>query len=130
VIQKVFSTPRPEPTRLLPILAGAGVIVIALPIFVAAGWPLAGWTIAAVLWAAGELLTVLLTRLRLGADNLAASSVVGIGMTFRAVAIGAVLIAVAASDTRLGLSAALLYAIAYTVELGVSLAVYFGSEAR
>lgn len=129
MIQRVFSTPRPEPSRLLPILAGAAVIVLALPIFVAVGWPLAGWTIAAVLWVAGELLAVLLTRLRLGADSLAASGVVGIGMTFRAVAIGAVLIAVAASDTRLGLSAALLYAIAYTVELGVSLAVYFGNEA-
>jgi hypothetical protein len=129
VIQRVFSTPRPEPTRLLPLVAGAAVIVLALPIFVAVGWPLAGWMIAAVLWVAGELLAVLLTRLRLGADNLAASGVVGIGMTFRAVAIGAVLIAVAASDTRLGLSAALLYAIAYTVELGVSLALYFGNEA-
>jgi hypothetical protein len=51
-------------------------------------------------------------------------------MTLRAVAIGVVLIAVAASDARLGLSAALLYAFVYTLELAVSLATYFGQEPR
>ena len=40
------------------------------------------------------------------------------------------LIAVAASDARLGLAAALLYALAYTLELGVSLAIYFGGADR
>jgi hypothetical protein len=63
-----------------------------------------------------------------GADKLAASGVVGIGMTLRSVAVGVVLVAVVASDARLGLSAALLYALAYTLELGVSLATYFGQE--
>jgi hypothetical protein len=75
-----------------------------------------------------EALAALLARFGLGGDKLAASGVVGIGMTLRAVAIGVVLIAVAASDARLGLSAALLYALAYTLELGVSLATYFGQE--
>ena len=51
-------------------------------------------------------------------------------MTMRSVAVGVVLIAVAATDARLGLSAALLYAIVYTLELGVSLATYFGQESR
>jgi hypothetical protein len=41
-----------------------------------------------------------------------------------------VLIAVAASDARLGVSAALLYALAYTLELAVSLLTYFAQEAR
>ena len=49
-------------------------------------------------------------------------------MTLRSVAVGVVLIAVVASDARLGLSAAVLYAFAYTLELGVSLATYFGQE--
>jgi hypothetical protein len=49
-------------------------------------------------------------------------------MTLRSVAVGVVLVAVVASDTRLGLSAALLYVLAYTLELGVSLAMYFGQE--
>ncbi len=118
------------PNRLVAASAGAGAILLALPVFLAADWPLAGWTLAAVLWIVGEALGVVLARLRLGADNLAASGVVGIGMSFRAVAIGIVLIAVAASDARVGVAAALLYALAFTIELAVALAAYFGSPAR
>jgi hypothetical protein len=129
-LSALFETPRPVPGRAAPAAAGAAVIALALPVFVAAAWPLAGWTIAAVLWVVGEALAVVLRRLRLGADNLAASGVVGIGMSFRAIAIGVVLVAVAASDARLGLSAAVLYALAYTLELAVSLVAYFGSPAR
>ena len=125
-----FSTPRPVPGRLLPVLAGATVVAVALPVFALAGWRLAGWALGAVLWAGAQALALLLTRLRLGADNLAASGVVGIGMTFRAVAVMVVIIAVAASDARLAVAAAAVYGLAYTVELGVSLASYFGSPAR
>ena len=102
--------------------------MLALPVFVVADLPLGGWVLAAVLWLASQGLSLLLARLGLGADKLAASGVVGIGMTLRSVAVGVVLIAVVASDARLGLSAALLYALAYTLELGVSLATYFGQE--
>jgi hypothetical protein len=126
----LFETPRPVPGRLLPAIAGAAVIALALPVFVAAGWPLAGWMLAAVLWIVGEVLSVLLARLRLGLGNLAASGVVGIGMSFRAIAIGVVLVAVAASDARVGVAAALLYAAAYTLELAVSLLTYFGATPR
>jgi hypothetical protein len=126
----VFETPRPVPGRALPALAGAAVIALAFPVFLVVGWPLEGWALAAVLWFASELLAALLARFRLGAGNLATSGVVGIGMSFRALAIGIVLIAVAASDTQLGVSAALLYALAYTLELAVSLLSYFTHEAR
>jgi hypothetical protein len=122
-----FSTPRPVPGRLLPLLAGTTVVALALPVFALAGWRLAGWALGAVLWLGAQALALLLTRLRLGADNLAASGVVGIGMTFRAVAVMVVIIAVAASDARLALAAAVVYGLAYTLELGVSLAAYFGS---
>ena len=126
----IFARPRPVPGRLVPALAAAGVIVLALPIFLVAGWSLRGWALGAVLWVAAEALGLLLTRLRLGADNLAASGVVGIGMTFRPVAVMVVVIAVAASDAALGLAAGLLYACAYTVELAVGLALYFGGEPK
>ena len=95
-------------------------IALAFPVFLVAGWSLEGWVLAAVLWFASELLAALLARFRLGAGNLATSGVVGIGMSFRALAIGIVLIAAAASDTQLGVSAALLYALAYTLELGLA----------
>lgn len=125
---RVFSTPRPVPSRLLPAAAGALVIAVAFPIFLAAGWPLAGWALGAVLWLAGQALSLLLTRLRPGEGNLAASGVVGISMMFRAVAVGVVLIAVAASDPGVAIAAALVYAFAYTLELALSLLSYFGSE--
>jgi hypothetical protein len=129
VIERLVAHPRPIPRRTLPLVAAAGVIVLALPVFALVGWPVAGWALAAILWLAAQGLGLLLARLPLGAANLAASGVVGIGMMFRAVAVMFVLIAVAATDTRLGVSAALLYALAYTVELVLSLMTYFGSEA-
>jgi hypothetical protein len=125
----MFETPRPVPGRLLPTIAGAGLLALALPVVLAARLPFAAWVLAVVLWLAGQGLALLLARLGLGADKLAASGVVGIGMTLRSVAVGVVLIAVAATDARLGLSAAVLYALAYTLELTVSLLAYFGQEA-
>ena len=124
-----FSTPRPTPSQTAPLLAGAAVVGLALPIFLAAGWPLAGWLAGAVLWAASRLLAVLLTRLRPGDGNLAAGAVVGFGMTFRALAVMVVIVALAATDARLALAATLVYALAYTLELGTSLALYFGGGA-
>ncbi len=103
-------------------------IALALPIFLLAGWDLAGWALGAVLWGGAQLVGIVLARLPIGAGKLAASSVVGIGMTFRAVAVMVVVIAVAASDASLGLAAALVYALAYTLELALSLAGYFGAE--
>ena len=125
---RVLSTPRPVPSRFLPTVGGGVVIGLALPVFLAAGWPLAGWGLAAVLWLAAQALSLLLTRLRPNAGNLAASGVVGISMMFRAVAVGVVVIAVAASDPQVGVAAAVLYALAYTLELALSLLAYFGSE--
>ena len=125
----ILTTPRPMPSLLAPLAAGAAVIALALPVFVAAGWPLAGWLIGALLWAGSRLLALLLTRLKPGDGNLAASGVVGFGMTFRAIAVMVVVLVLAASEPRLALAVVALYALAYTLELGVALALYFGGEA-
>ena len=130
MIERVFSTPRPVPRRLVPVLAGAAVVALALPVFLVAGWPLRGWVLGAVLWIAAQALGLLLARLPLGADNLAAAGVLGIGMMFRPVAVMVVAIAVAAEDATLGVAAAVVYALAYTLELAVALLAYFGSAAR
>lgn len=126
----LFTTPRPIPGRLAPLLAGSLVILFALPIFAIAGWPLAGWALAAVLWTASQLLAALLTRLPLDPGNLAAASMRGIGTSFRAIAVGIPLVAVTITDERVGIAAAVLYAIAFSLELAVSLIAYFGAEAR
>ena len=127
---RVFETPRPVPGRLVPALAGTAVVVLALPVFVAAGWPLKGWLVAATLWLAGELFALLLARLPLGTGNLAAAGMRGIGTSFRALLIGIPLVAVTVADERIGLAAVVVYALAFTVELAVSLVEYFGQEAR
>lgn len=126
----IFSTPRAMPSRLAPVLAGGAIIALALPIFAVAGWPLQGWALAAVLWAASEVFALLLTRLPGSPDNLAAAGVRGIGTTSRALLVGVVLVIVTVSNETVGLAAALLYAIAFTAELGVGLATYFGGEAK
>jgi hypothetical protein len=126
----IFSTPRPLPSQTLPLLAGASVVVLALPVFLAAGWTLSGWLIGGVLWGASRLLAALLTHLQARADNLAAGGVVGFGMTFRALAVLVVVVVLAASDASLALAAMLLYALAYTLELGVALTLYFSPRDR
>jgi len=126
----VLSTPRPLPNRIVPVVAGGAVILFALPIFLIAGWRVGAWGLAAVLWLASQGLGLLLSHLRLGLNNIAASGVVAFGMMFRAIAVMVVLVAVAVSDAKLALAAALLYALAYTLELGVSMASYFGGPAR
>ena len=129
-MREVWATPRPIPSRFTPIAAGAAVIVLALPVFAVAGWPLRGWALGAILWVAAQALGLLLSRLQLGADNLAASGVRGVGMMFRPVAVMVVVIAVAASNAEVGVAAGLLYALAYSLELGLSLLTYFGSPAQ
>ncbi len=126
----IFSTPRPLPSKLAPAIAGGSVIVLALPVFVVAGWPLSGWALAAVLWAAAEAFAFVLTRLPDSADNLAAAGMRGIGTTSRALLVGVPLVAVTVTDERVGIAAAGLYALAFTVELGVGLAQYFAGEAK
>jgi uncharacterized membrane protein YiaA len=106
------------------------VIVLALPVFAVAGWPLSGWLFAAVLWIAAQSFAWLLTRLSLDAGNLAAAGMRGIGTTSRGLLVGVVLVIVTVSNETVGLSAAILYAIAFTAELGVGLATYFGGETR
>jgi hypothetical protein len=130
VIADLYTKPRAAPGRLAPMLAGSGLIVLALPVFAIAGWPLKGWALAAVLWAAAQAFAFLLTRLPLDEGNLAAAGVRGIGMGFRAFIVGIPLVAITVADSRVGLAAAILYVCAYTLELAVSLVTFFSAEAK
>jgi len=130
VSSRIFSTPRPIPNRLAPAIAGGSVIALALPVFAVAGWPLSGWALAAVLWAAAQVFAFVLTRLSVDADNLAAAGMRGIGTTSRGLMVGIPLVAVTVADERVGIAAAGLYALAFTVELLVGLAAYFGAEPK
>lgn len=104
-------------------------LLLALPVFLLAGWDVAGWALGAVLWFGLEAIELVLTRLRERTANVAASAVLAFGLTFKAVAVLAVLVAAAATHPRLAVAAAIVYVLAYTFQLGLSLATYFGTKA-
>jgi hypothetical protein len=120
----------PERQRWLAPAAGALVLAVALPLFLVAGWPFAGWAAAALLWAGVQALGLLLSRVKPSPDNLAGSALLAFGMMGRLLAVLAVLLALAASDRDAGLAAALTYGVAYTAELMVSLLGYYAQEPR
>jgi len=123
----LFNTPRPEPSHFLPALGSGLVILLALPVFLVAGWPIGGWALAAVLWVAVHAVDALLRRARGDAANVAASGVQAFGLFFKAVGLLVVLVAAAVASPQLAVAAAVTYALAYTFELGLSLATYFGA---
>jgi hypothetical protein len=123
-------TPRPLPERRAPVLLGGAVVALALPLFVVAGWPVQGWALGAVLWAASQALGILFARVGIGEPTLRGSGLVAFGMMGRGMLLGVALIAVAATDSTLALAGALVYAAAYSIELGASLALYFSGEEK
>jgi hypothetical protein len=124
----LLSTPRPAPGRLVPALASGAVVVLGLFVCLVGGFPVAGWALAAALWVAGEVLGVWLARIPTGADNLGRSGLVALGMAFRGIGVMVVLLAVTVADKKVGITAVIVYALAYTLSLGVSLIEYFGGE--
>ena len=122
----IFATPRPVPGRLIPALGGLLIVLLALPVFVLAGWDIAGWALGAVLWVGVEGIDLVLTRLRGRTANVAGSAVLAFGLSFKAIAVLAVLIAAAATRPDVAAAAAVVYVLAYTFELGLSLIAYFG----
>ncbi len=114
----------------MPALGSGLIILLALPVFLLAGWPLAGWGIAAVLWVAVHAIDVVLHRTRGDTGNLAASGVQAFGLFFKSIGLLVVLIAALAASPHLAIAAAVTYALAYTFELGLSLLGYFGTAAR
>lgn len=123
-------TPRPMPDRRLAILAGGAIVALALPIFLVAGWRLQGWALGAVLWAASQILGLVFARVGIGEPSLRGSGVVAFGMMARGILLMLVALAVAVSDPELAVAGALVYAVAYSVELGLGLTLYFSGEPR
>ncbi len=124
----ILGAPRPVPQGWAHVAAGGLVVALALPVFLVAGWRLSGWMIAAVLWAGGQAFGLLLARFKPSTESLAGSGVLAFGMMVRLLAVLVVLLAVASSDPHVGLAAALVYGLAYTAELALSLVGYYSQE--
>jgi hypothetical protein len=125
----VFASPRPVPHGKAPAIAGTLVVVLALPVFLLAGWRFEAWGIAAGLWVAYLAIGAFLARVPLGDANLAAAGLVAFGRMTRAVALVVILIVVAVKSSALGLPAAIVYGLAFTAEFLLSMFAYFGGEA-
>jgi hypothetical protein len=121
----IFATPRPVPGRLVPALGGLLILLFALPVFLLADWELVGWALGALLWVSLEAIELVLARLRGRTANVAASAVLAFGLSFKAVAVLAVLVAAAATRPHIAVAAAVVYVLAYTFQLGLSLFSYF-----
>jgi hypothetical protein len=92
------------------------------------GWPVKGWALGAILWAGLAVLSIVIARLRSRTTGAASSSLQGIELLLKALAVLAVVLAAAHSDAEVAVVAILVYALAYTLELTLSVASYFGSE--
>jgi hypothetical protein len=121
-------TPRPMPERRMPVVLGGTVVALALPVFLVAGWRVQGWALGAVLWLAGQVVGLVLARVGIHEPTLRGSGLVAFGMMARGIVLIAVLLAVAAADPYLALAGALVYALAYSLELALSLLLYFGGR--
>jgi len=129
MLSALFSTPRNEPGHVLPAAGGTVVLLLLLPVVALLGWSIAGWGIAAVLWLGLHGLDLVLGRVRRQGNGLANSGMQAFGLFFKIIALLVVLFAALAAGRDVGLTAALTYGLAYTFELGLSLATYFGTPA-
>ena len=121
-------SPRPVPSRLLPVAGAAVGIGLALLVVLVGGWSEKGWVLGAALWAGLAALSLVISRVRARTTGVASSSLQGIELLVKALAVLAVILAAAHSDAEVAVVAILVYALAYTLELTLSVASYFGSE--
>jgi hypothetical protein len=122
-IEPTTTTDAPMAVRVMRNLDLA-VLVVALPIFIAAGWPIVGWITGAGLYVGQRLLRALAARKAEQADDprqtvgLLAGSMILRGW----VVAGAILAIGLTTDSETGLSAAVLFLATFTVALSMALA--------
>ena len=114
----------------MPMVLGGLVVVLALPIFLIAGWPIEGWALGAVLWGGAQGFGLILNKAGIGQPNMRGSGIVAFGMFGRGIILMVILIVVASFDPNLALAGALVYAVAYSAELGLGMSMYFSGEAK
>jgi hypothetical protein len=115
----------------MPLIAGGLVVALALPVFVAADWPIGGWALGVALWVASQVIGVVLDRIGIGNPTLRGSGAAAFGMMSRGIVLMVVTIVIAAFEPTVALAGALVYAAGYTVELALTLTTFFsGSPTR
>jgi hypothetical protein len=129
MLSGLFSVRRSEPDHLLPAAGGTVVLALLLPVVVLVGWSIAGWALAALLWLGLHVLDLFVVRARSKPGSSPVSSgIQAFALLFKLIALLVVLFAALAANRDLALTTALTYGLAYTFELGLSLATYFGAQ--
>ena len=124
-------SPRAMPDRRIPVIAGGLAVLLALPVFLVADWRLGGWVLGAVLWAGSQAFGFLLNKAGIGpTPSLKSSGVAAFGSMSRGIVLMVILFAVALSDKELGVAAALVYALGFTVELALGLTLFYSNPAK
>lgn len=98
------------------------VAVVALPVFLIAGWPLLGWAAAVVIWTLQRLMQGVIQHRANRSDD--PRTIVGLtagSMIARGWLVAATIFVVGLSDKRAGLAAALLVIALFTVYLAAEL---------
>ena len=125
-----FLAPRPLPDRRLAVVAGGVIVALALPVFLVAGWPFAGWALGAGLWLASRLLDAVFSWVGIGEPTLRGSGIVAFGMMARGILLALAAIVVAVYDPDVAVAGVLVYAAAFTFELALSLTLYFQGKMK
>jgi hypothetical protein len=123
-------SPRPMHDRRMPMVLAGLIVVLALPIFFIAGWPIEGWALGAVLWGGAQAFGLILNKAGIGSPDMRGSGIVAFGMFGRGIILMVILIVVATFDPNLALAGALVYALAYSAELALGMSMYFSGEAK
>jgi hypothetical protein len=107
-----------------------GILTVALPIFIAAGWPILGWVTGAGLYVFQRMLRAFLERRAERAEDprttvgLLAGSMIGRGWLVA----GVILTVGLVTDSETGLSAAVLFLATFTVAFTMTLAMRAGES--
>lgn len=107
------------------------VALLALPVYLAGGWPLSGYLLAVVLWLANRLLQLGAGRFILGLPQTLAVGVAGVTFLTRAWGVMiALLLCVHFAGKDVAVPAAILFAILYTVDLATRGVTYANTRRR
>ena len=107
-------------TRLALLLRFAAVVpcLVALPVFVAAGWPLGAWALSAVLLVANMAVAFGADLFARGRSQVLAVGIVGVSLISRAWLTFGVLFVIAWTvDRKLGVAAAAAFLVYFTVDM-------------
>jgi hypothetical protein len=96
---------------------GFGACLLALPLFLAAGWTLGGWALGVALFAANFVAYQLADRLARGKGEVTAVGITGISLLSRAwITIGVLFLFAELVDKHAGLVAGVSFAVYFTVD--------------